>query len=161
MEVTAVVAVGAIGAAAATELRRRPGKCLAGVNFTTMYRAYTVIITMQFMTVTLLRMDMYHMSSIATAVNERSLRIVSFWWWVTAMSVLAIMRKMEPSTTHRMIPHAPSTSPTDSAAAVGSGDDVQLTRFEKRSGEELHHESNTAISAPVLRTCVCVGNRSA
>lgn len=49
-----------------------------------------------------------------------------------------------------MIPHAPSTSPTDSEIVVKFElvVEVQLMKFEKRSGEELHHDNKIAIIAP-------------
>lgn len=59
--------------------------------------------------------------------------------------------KMEPSTMHMMIPQAPSTSPMDSDAEadlVSLVEVAQLTKFENRSGEELHQESRIAIKAP-------------
>lgn len=60
----------------------------------------------------------------------------------------------DPSTMHKIIPQAPSTSPIDRATALEDSDataplDVQLMRLENKSGEELHHESNTAINVPV------------
>lgn len=56
-------------------------------------------------------------------------------------------------TMHNMMPQAPKTSPTDNAAApdepLTESEDVQLIRFEKRSGDELHHDNSTAINVPV------------
>lgn len=88
----------------------------------------------------------------ATKVNTKSLIIESFWICEISIWVLDIIMKMEPSTMHMMIPHAPSTSPIDSDAEadlVSLVEVAQLTRFENRSGEELHHDSRIAIKAPV------------
>ena len=72
-----------------------------------------------------------------------------------------IIIKMEPSTMHNIIPHAPKTSPIERAAAFAAVDDavgldVQLIKLENKSGEELHHDSNTAITIPVLCSLILV-----
>ena len=88
----------------------------------------------------------------ATKVKIKSLMIESFWICEISIWVLDIIIKMEPSTMHMMIPQAPSTSPMDSDAEadlVSLVEVAQLTKFENRSGEELHQESRIAIKAPV------------
>lgn len=57
---------------------------------------------------------------------------------------------MVPCTIQSMIPHAPNTSPIDSDITVKLSlvAEVQLKKFENKSGEELHHESNTAMIIP-------------
>ena len=63
------------------------------------------------------------------------------------------MIKMEPSTMHRIMPQAPSTSPMDSDTEVdlvSLVDVAQLIKFENKSGEELHQDSRTAIKLSLI-----------
>lgn len=104
----------------------------------------------QFIIVILFRNIIYVINNIAIKTIIKSLKIQYFCAGVICKLMEDIIISMVPCTIQSIIPHAPNTSPIDNDITVRLSfvAVVQLKKFENKSGEELHHESNTAMIIP-------------